>query len=115
MRNEQRMSALGAGLLRLWAEKQITDGRKILSVDISREASGAKGSVSPGALWSMILYGPTGGLGRIGEDRDDEDPTQAFEPGARYSEAQLLRILAYFGVTLEEAEQIGAEEPGWLP
>ena len=83
------MTNLGAGLLRLWAERQIADGRMINASQLAREATAAAaggsspGPVQPGTPWSIVL------------GRDN------------YSPQELARVLLFFGTDVEEAERIG--------
>ena len=81
-----RMTAFGAGLMRLLAERQIAEGKLLSAAEIAREASRDGGPVQPRAPRSMIL-----GLG--GHNR--------FE---------VARLLGYLGVTIEDVERIGNGE-----
>lgn len=86
------MSFLGNGLRRLWAEKELKEGGFITAVSLATEArTHTRERVSYGAL-SSIIFG-----------------------NGRHSPAEVERLLDYFGVSRERAEQIGAEETGWLP
>lgn len=77
------MSLIGAGIRRLWAEKEIFECRFISAAALAREASVHDGPVQARTPWSIIL------------DR-----------GSYPSE--VARLLHYFGATYEEAENIGA-------
>lgn len=83
-----RLSPLGAGIRRLWAELEIKEGKLINAGALAREATIAapksiKGPVQPTTPWSLIL-------GR------DVPPIQA------------TRLLHHLGVTVEECEGVGA-------
>lgn len=79
-----RMSPRGAGFLRLWSEKQISDGRHIPAVMLAHEARQQAGApVQTSAPWSIVL-------GRGTHSAEEE-----------------ARLCAYFGVNIEDLERIG--------
>lgn len=88
MRNTNgRLSPLGAGIRRLWAELEIKEGRVINAGALAREATVAAppldgGPVQPSAPWGVIL-------------------------GRDLPATQGARLLHFFGVTIEECEDVG--------
>ena len=57
--NEHRLSDLGAGILRLWTEKQVADGRIINAATLAREAATASGGpVQPSAPMAIHVGMP---------------------------------------------------------
>lgn len=87
MRNqEQQMSLRGVGLLRLWTELMIHEGRRITAAQLTADVRArVPGAVQVGTPWAIVL----------GYDRRDAPMEEA-------------RIFSYFGVTVEDVERIGA-------
>ncbi len=79
-----RMGHRGAGLLRLWAERQIYEGALIPAVQLVSAARSFAGAIQVTVPRSIILGQQV------------------------HSELEEARLYTYLGVTVEEIEQIGA-------
>ncbi len=90
-----RMSAFGAGLLRLWTERQIAEGRSISAAELARDAT----RLAPAAIAGPVQARTPWGL-ILGRDIN--------------SQPEFERLLAYFKATPEDVERIGNGESGIL-
>jgi len=82
-KNPNRMSSLGAGLLRLWTELQIAENRSITAAELARRASTSEQAVLGRTPWSIIL-------------------------GRNYHSAgETGQLFSTLGVTVEDLERIG--------